>query len=277
MAYNPDLYDVDRRGEKHSAEIRDGALLYRVASLQHWERPHILSGAGAELGSPAGRFHRINQRASYCSNNVILCFAEMLYHMYRRVMDGIVDRLPVEHLINWRDKEARLVIFSVQDIRDLVYVDSQGARVDFDPRMLGWAVVCPYGTYEPFHNLSDMLRVKAKKGIVYPSARHSVDLAFAFFRDETAKIREDLYIALDMRLQLIPENQDFNAPPDECSPFSGKLHATMGYYEFLDPGEFGRARTEGLIYPDALQDRGYVDFVRRRYRNYPVDAFLTWT
>lgn len=268
-------YIIDETDQDNEdAAVMSGAVLYRIASLSHWGKDDVLSGAGAARGSSDGRFHRINQLTSYCANNVIVCLAELLYHMYRKVLDGIRDRQHPRHINSWASADYRLVILSVDEINELVYADSEGARILYDPRVAGSTVIFPDPTYGPLHDFSDQLRRGSKNGVVYPSARHSVDFAFAFFKDETSKIRSDFYEAISLNLQLVPESQDLTSPPIKCKPIVQKLHATMGFYKFTDATTLTDVKGRGLVNPANIPEQGYIDFVRRNYRSYPNDAVL---
>jgi hypothetical protein len=112
-----------------------------------------------------------------------------------------------------------------------------------------------------------------KRGIVYPSARHSRDLAFALFKDETRNLKETPYQAPHVMLQLIAEDQDMSAShPNRFKVQTDKLHATMGYYQFHNPKHLDDLKDEGLIFPSNVPASGYVDFVRRYYEDYPKCA-----
>lgn len=271
--YNPSLYQVDTENRQEDyAVVLDGAVLFRIASLSHSDKNNIISGEGGTMKSSVGRYHQ-GQRVSYCANNVIICISELLYHMYRKVLDGIKDGQPTRHLSSWFKQEYNLAVFSVEEISDLVYVDSIGAK-SYDPRILSSTVIFPDATYDPLHDISAKLRLEGKNGVVYPSARHSKDLAFAFFNNETSKIKGAFYETLLIKLQLILEDQDCSAfPPNTFKPHTDKLHATMGYYEFENPDHFNKLKDSKLIYPNDTPPRGYIDFVRRHYLNYPREAF----
>lgn len=271
--YNPTLYQVDTENRQEDyASILDGAMLFRITSLSHWDKHDIISGEGCLNKTSKGRYHQA-QRVSYCANNVIICISELLYHMYRKVLDGIKDNHPTRHLSTWFKQQFRLAIFSVEEISDLVYVDSIGAK-NYDPRILSSTVVFPDAIYEPLQVISARLRLDGKNGVVYPSARHSRDLAFALFNNETSKIKDTFYEAPFIKLQLILEEQDCSTfPPESFKPHTDKLHATMGYYEFEDKTHLDKLKTDQLIYPNDIPPSGYIDFVRRHYVVYPQDAF----
>ena len=282
MAYNKDLYAVDReKGFDPNASIKDGALLYRITSRKWCDDRNILTGNGAHYGPGEGRFHRINQRTTYCAENAMVCLSEMLYRLYRGMLKGIKDKLPDANLKRLTSKNYVLVIMSVGKIADLVYADSLGARA-YHRHITGPSITCPDSEYEPLQIFSDAVRGDYKNGVVYPSARHSEGLAFALFKDETGKLKPSPYEKLELRLQLISEGQDYiiNPPatlaarPPQFNITNDKLHPTVGYYEFRNPRVFNNLKNQGLINPDGLSERGYLDFVRRRYDKaiYPAKA-----
>jgi RES domain-containing protein len=272
--YDTSLYQIDPERVVCDATLRAGAILYRAASLSHWERVHIVTGVGAEQGRHKGRFHEVAQRASYCANNVVVCIAEKLYHQYRLMLDGIYARQPADHLALYRRLQCMLVVFEVDRIDGLVCVDADAASRDYDARLSGSTIVFPDPLYEPLRLFSSALREKGKRGVVYPSARHSEGLAFALFRDETERVRATPYLGILMELSLVSEEQNFTLAPAPFSVFREKLHATMGHFRFIDVTAFEAAKRQGLFHPKELPVTGYVDFVRRRYRSYPLDAVL---
>jgi hypothetical protein len=273
MPFDKSRYKVDDANHyDDDASLEDGAVLYRIASISHWEKRFIFTGFGATKGD--GRFHKIHQLTTYCANNVLLCIAEVLYHMYRRVLDGIREKQPPRLIDSWATADFRLVALSVFPIIDLVYADTEGVRLNYDARIVGSTLVFPDPIYGPLHDFSDMMRHKVRTGVIYPSARHSVDLALALFLDNTNKIKNDFYEVLPIRLQLVPEDQDFTAAPVISRPIVQKLHATIGYYNFTDTAAFSSLKSNGLLNPRDIPERGYIDFVRRRYDNYPSDAYL---
>jgi RES domain-containing protein len=270
--YDRSLYDIDEvNQDNENAAIRNGAVLFRVASLTHWRKNEVLTGKGAMISKTDGRFHVVDQRTTYCANNVMVCFSEILFHIYRRVLNGIRNNLATAHIASLARRECRLVILSVQEIDDLIYIEAQGARA-YDPRIVSSTIVFPDPLYGPLHDLSNKLRIDEKGGVVYPSARHSVDFAFALFRDETSKIRSAFYEAPFLTLQLIAEDQAMSSPPRGFRPKRERLHATMGHYEFKDSAVFADLLSRGLIHPNDLPASGYIDFVRRRYTSYATDA-----
>lgn len=272
--FNNNHYDYDKAGiGNHAASLKEGAVLFRLTSLLHWDRAEILTGRGPEMSREDGRFNGPQQRTSYCANNVLVCIAEVLFHMYRRVLSAIHDHVPLNMFPAVEDQRA-LVAFRVGSIENLVWVDSEGVRVEYDPRICGTAVVYPDSDYGPFRKFSDDLRRGNKGGVLYPSARHSQDLCVALFDDQSANLLAEPFEMARLTLRLVAEDQDPLAPPRGCNPFKQKLHSTMGYYSFADGEEFRRLKESGLLNPAGLESEGMVDFVRRRYAKYPVDAVL---
>lgn len=272
MSFDDTLYNFDRDNAYHEAKILSGAYLYRLTSINHASFDDILSGRGPEKSRVYGRFNAPQQKTSYCTNNALVCMAEVLYHMYRTVLQKLTDRKPYRDVTSSTKAERCLTVVRVNEIGDLVYTDCEGIRVDFSARFGGTTVVFPDSDYEPFLDFNNTVRSGNKKGVIYPSARHSKDICIALFDDETGRIQPNTDTRLNVRLQLLCEEQDPRQPPQPCDPFKQKLHATMGYYSFIDDDEFENARDAGLLNPADIPPRGMVDFVRRRYRQYPQDA-----
>jgi RES domain-containing protein len=276
MQFDPSRYKADTAYKDYAdASLEDGALLFRISSYTHSDTDKILTGNGAAQGTHKGRFHTTAQRATYCANNVLVCVAEVLYHMYRGVLDGIRDRVAPSELASRTEDQRVLTVLAVNRIPDLVYADSKEAASLYAPHITGPSITCPDSVYDPLHVFSDAVRVQRKNGIVYPSARHSQDLAFALFRDETSRIKRGSDERLEIKLRLVGEHQDLHTtPPVRFRIFEEKLHPTMGYYEFTDSDAFAHLKANNRINPDNLPERGYVDFVRRRYPIYPDKACI---
>ena len=231
--YDARLYNFDRDNSYHEASLEKGAFLYRLTSVNHAGLGDILSGKGPELSRAEGRFNAPQQKATYCTNNALVSIAEVLYHMYRVVLDRISNGLTSYRLIQSSIHAERcLVVVRVKEIKDLVYCDCEGARVEFNARFGGTTVVFPDHLYEPFWHFNNTLRKNGKKGVIYPSARHSRDHCLVLFDDETPRIIKRSVHRLNIKLQLLPEDQDPQQPPKKCDPLKEKLHATMGYYSF---------------------------------------------
>ncbi|HZG51356.1 MAG TPA: RES family NAD+ phosphorylase [Pyrinomonadaceae bacterium] len=266
-AYDPRDYVLDTaRGFDPDASLEDEAILYRITSRKYCDRNEIVTGNGAHYGVTGGRFHRVQQRTTYCANHAILCISEMLYRLYRGLLDGMGDGLPPADLKRRLARNHAFVVMAVGRLDGLVYADSVGARM-YQPYITGPSITCPDSVYDPLQEFSDRVRMDSKNGVVYPSARQSEGFAFALFHDETVKLKPAPYDVLELKLQLVAEGLDFlnPMPPSKFDIHSEKLHPTIGYYEFADPTAFNNLKTQQLINPADLSDRGYVDFVRRRY------------
>lgn len=274
MSYDDSLYRFDRDNAYHEATLLQGAYLYRLTSINHAGIDDLLSGRGPEKSRAKGRFNASQQKATYCTNNALVCIAEVLYHMYRIVLNKMTNKLAYRDIRSSLEAERCLVVLRVEEIPDLVYVDCEAVRVEFDARFGGTTVVFPDDLYAPFWDFNDRLRSNGKKGVIYPSARHSRDVCLALFDDETSRIIPNTDERLNIKLQLLAEDQDPRQPPQRCDPYKEKLHATMGYYSFTDQAEFDRVRNLGRLHPRDLPFSGMVDFVRRRYANYPGDAVI---
>lgn len=232
MSYDESLYEFDRNNTYHEATLRRGAYLYRLTSINHAGLDDVLSGRGAGKGRVKGRFNAPQQKATYCTN-ALVCIAEVLYHMYRTVLDKMTNKLAYRDIRSSLEAERCLVILRVEAIPDLVYVDCEAVKVDFNTRFGGTTVVFPDHLYAPFRDFNDTLRANSKKGVIYPSARHSKDVCLTLFDDETSRIIPDTDERLNIKLQLPSEDQDPLQPPQRCDPYQVKLHATMGYYSSL--------------------------------------------
>jgi hypothetical protein len=180
--------------------------------------------------------------------------------------------MPYEEVASCLVQERCLTVFAINGVKDLVYVDCESVRVDYDPRIAGTLIVFPDAEYKPFREFSDRLRIEQKRGVFYPSARHSEDLCIAFFEDESSQVKGDFFEMLPVELRLVSEAHDASGPPDLCDPMDDKLNATMGYYRFLDLDRLKHVKEAGALNPSDLPSSGLVDFVRRRYREYPKDA-----
>jgi len=273
MSYDDSLYEYDRNSTDYEAKLKNGAYLYRLASVTHAGMDEALNGGGP-LNSPQyGRFNVPNQRASYCANNVVVCIAEVLHHMYRTALARIEEAAPAKLIRDSFRAKRALVIFRVNEIDNLVYTDGSDVKIDFEPRMGGTATVHPWLSYEKdtlISRFNNLLRHKGKRGVLYPSARHSKDICVALFQDETSRIDRSFYKVLNVELCLLPETQPLRTPFIACEPFIDKLHPTMGYYSFADPTQLANAKNDKIINPANLPDKGIVNFVRRQYNTYPA-------
>lgn len=266
-----DRYKYDRKGESHIASLLDGAYLYRVTSLHHANLEHALNGGGPANSNQPGRFHSPQQRTSYCANNVLVCIAEVLYHMYRMALQGVEGISEAAHIRSaFKDKRC-LVVLRVSEIDNLVYIDADDVAYDFNVRLCRTATVFPDPRYEVISKLNNKLRSQNKRGVFYPSARHSQDVCVALFQDETKRI-ETMYEVLTLDLCLLPESQKCGRDPRDIDLHRDKIHPTMGYYAFENVDKLNDLKRQGLIYPAKIPQRGMIDFVRRRYDDYPSKA-----
>jgi hypothetical protein len=273
--YDRSLYHYDEGGETHAAALRKGAVLYRLTSLSHCNRTDVLTGLGPEKARDVGRFHGPQQRTSYCANNVLVAIAEVLFHMYRKTLGRLSTMQPYPDIRAAANDVRSLVAFRVDDISDMVFFDSDEVQVMFDPRLRGALIVYPDESYTPFRGFAERLRADRKRGVLYPSARHSQDLCIALFDDETNKIATSPFENLVVDLQLLSESQSISEPLRRCNPMKEKIHPTMGAYRFRDQSAFENAKASGILHPSNIPSEGYVDFVRRSYRSYPADAVIT--
>lgn len=254
-----------------AARLLDGAIVYRITSTTHAERRHILSGMGAGRSAEYGRFHAPHQITSYCCSNVLVSIAEMLYHMYRRTLQAVANRAEPPDVRRWATEEKCLHALTLRQIPDLVYTDAKDVRAQYDARLCGSAIVFPDPKYDFLLEFNNLLRQRKRRGVLYPSARHSRGLCIALFSDETSSI-DRWSKGIRLRLQLMPEDQPLNEMPAPLlDAYETKIHPTMGYYEVLSGKRFGEAQRSGLL-PADLPTQGKVDFVRRNYAGYPKQA-----
>jgi hypothetical protein len=265
-------YEFDRRNLDFRAKLHRGAYLYRLASILHCGRDEILTGNGPANSAANGRFNVAQQRISYCANNVLVCIAEVLYHMYRKALERIEHNPKEPHLIREAlvDKRA-LAIFRVDDISDLVYIDAEDVKAVYDPLMSGTKVVFPDPHYRFLQDFSNTIRSDKRRGAFYPSARHSQDICIGLFEDQTRLIQPAPYYVINVDLHLLAEDQKVQDPAKLCTD-KDKLHPTMGYYSFADVKELENASRGGVLNPSNLPASGKVDFVRRYYKAYPDEA-----
>lgn len=270
--YDANLYKYDPSRQSYDAALLQGAYLFRITSLTHNEFNDILAGQGPIHNRCEGRFHGPMQPTTYCANNVLVCISEVLFHAYRSAIDAIKERRHRKEIRALMEQTRCLTITRLkQEIANIVNIDAKDVT-EYDNRLCGATCVFPDPSYDMFREFSDRLRKEHRKGILYPSARHSRDICVALFDDETETLDHHCFERLDIKLRLLTEEQETGAPIKQIDPFEDKLHPTMGYYEFLQPTEVARVRSTNCFYPLDIPDRGLLDFVRRRYRNYPVEA-----
>jgi RES domain-containing protein len=267
-----DLYKFDRTKRRSDAAIRNGNLLYRLTSKIHSSREFILNGDGGVLGYREGRFNRVGQRAAYCADNILVSISEVLFNMYSQLVNRIEEEQPLRLIAAGLQSEMHLVVFRVREITDLVYSEADDARLMYDARLAKTSLIRPDTDPESLRRFSDQVRKQNKIGVICPSARHVRGHVLVFFRDESSSVRDDSYVKLRIKLQLIAEDQDLSSHPELFNPFEQAVHPTMGYYSFIDKSQFETLCGFGSINPKDAPICGFVDFIRRSYRNYPYDA-----
>ena len=250
--------------------IGEQCLLYRITSPNHCDASHMLNGMAPIFTRTMGRWHRPQQTASYASNNLLVCMAEVLYHNFRALLNGIREGFPAAKLRTSYASDRVLQIARVKRIENLVYAESLDFQRDY--KLYGTAVVYPDPFYDLFQKINDDLRGadRRKSGVVYPSARHSRDFCAALFDDETNKIID--FWKLSLRLTLVHENQHSGEPPMPADPSKDKINQNMGHYIFEDADELQKLDRQGMIHPKGIPSQGYIDFVRRPYKRYPKHA-----
>lgn len=268
--YDPSLLVIDDMDP--DVRIQDGATFYRLASISHCEEEDILSGDGPSKGDGRGRFHLCQQRASYFSDNILVCIAEVLYHMYRDVLVAISSGSVASIVRSKTTSEKALMVFQVREIDSLANIDASDFAFNHGNRIKGTTTVYPDSTYEPFYEIMEPTRSKYR-GLVYPSARHSRDRCFVLFRDESRCVK-GLVGKAYITLKLITEKQDYGNAPTVCDPTTEKIHPTVGYYEIRDTTFYETIKANGDMNPRNMTRYGYVDYVRRKYIRYPEDAIL---
>lgn len=258
-------------------KLDTNAVIYRLASPSYANVNDAFSGEGSVHSSNASRFNSPQQLAVYCSNNILLCISEILFHNYRTTLNLIHENHPAEVVRNKIHDKRALIIAKTTAIDNLVYIDSKDFIRDYRiTEVQGTWVVHPDVTYEPYHTISNKIRNNQKSGIIYPSARHSEDIAIVFFKNISDLISNDDYHLLEVNLHLIseeisPEDCGF----EQCDPNYEKLHFTMGYFSFENQDLFYQLKEANYINPSQLKPYGMIDFVRRKYRSYPNDAIVT--
>src|SRR5580692_1084508 len=128
-AYDKNKYGYDKEHFRAAATLEEGAFLYRLTSENWTGRECILTGHGPLNTRSSGRFHSRQQSATYCANNVFIPLAEILYHNYRSVLDKMLAMLDADLILPLLQQERYLIVFRVRTISDLVYMDSESARV----------------------------------------------------------------------------------------------------------------------------------------------------
>lgn len=271
--FDDNNYKYDRTNISHEAELLDGAYLYRLSSLNHCGIDEVLTGAGPLNSSQLGRFNTAHQRATYCANNVLVCMAEILFHMYTTTLNRIEHRYKAGVVRSGTRELRSLIAVKVSQIDNFVYTDSREVSLDFnDARICGTSVVFPAPHYKFLRDFNEVIRQDNKKGAFYPSARHSKDICIVLFHDETSRIDRNSFEMLQVELNLLPEDHDPAQRPEPFVPYDYKIHPTLGHYRFLNCKEFCRLQQAKILNPGDIPREGRIDFVRRRYKTYPDNA-----
>jgi len=164
-----------------------------------------------------------------------------------------------------------LVVFTTNEITDLVYIDSNECRLWIATRLRKVlhpsTILYPDFFYRPLQETSERYRKERKKGIVYPSSRHLRDWGLALFGDRTGSFK--ISACLKMRLALTDEATGLLADDVKFDPFSTPINYAKGYYS-IDGAD--HKSFQHLLTPASLPQSGYIDLIRRKYSVYPTDA-----
>lgn len=262
---------------KSDASFPDRALFFRIATKEHSEKRHILTGGGGINSQSGGRFNFKNQRASYCAESPLVAISEVLFHMYRSTLNELALETESAYL-NFVERRQVLVVAEVKGISKLVHLDSNGFRLKFKfgNAMSGTMAVHPDATYEPFQTVAEQLR-GTKCGIVYPSARHPVGACAVLFNDESSALKigvRGVYERIPLRLQLVKEDFERKRLPLLPEPYVDRLHPTVGFFEFTDVAHLARVRRKGLL--KGIPRRAFIEFARRADRpgKYPASVVV---
>lgn len=251
------------------AEIEAGTTLYRLASITFSSGPDLLNGRGAMAGE--GRYHYVHQATSYCSDNVLVCFAEVLYHMSRQALDSLANNMPLATWLTRAVVPKHLVVFEIRAIPDLVNIDTDDCRNQTAMRarqIVGSSLLThPDMVYDPLQQASNFYRRSGRNGVVYPSARHSRRYAIALYADKTSAIVR-IRATLDVTLKIIDESTGIPVDGLIFDPSRQKVDQTRGYYQ-ISSSHYHSAQS--LLVPN-IPISGIIDFSRRLYVHYPTDA-----
>lgn len=264
---------VDKNGLNQDARIERNTVLFRLASPSFSSPTFLLNGRGADAGE--GRYHVIQQTTSYVSDNVLLCMAEVLHHMARRSMRILENNGP---LYQWHRNAhivRQLVIFSVYDVPNLVFIDTDECRrqtaISANQIISSSLLTNPDHLYWPLQKASTTYRGQNRQGIVYPSARHSRGFSVALFGDHTKSI-QNLIASFQVNLSLVDEEtlQPVFFNPT-YNPDSRKVGYTKGFYSISRNTLLANSTH---LQPSLPKENGIIDFVRHPYSSYPDEAVL---
>jgi hypothetical protein len=240
-----------------------------LASPSFSSRSFLLNGRGADSG--AGHYHVIQQTTSYVSDHVLLCMAEVLHHMARRAMKVLETNGPLSQWISHAHIVRQLVIFDVHGIPDLICIDTDECRrqtaINAQRLIPASLITNPDHVYEPLQKASESYRAQNKKGVVYPSARHSRGFAVALFGDHTNSIQR-VIATMQVTLSLVDEETQQAVFQPSFNPDSRRISYTQGFYMV---SRNALIANNHLLQPYLPRETGIIDFVRRPYSSYPDD------
>lgn len=240
-----------------SAEIEEDTTLFRIVSPGYATKKFLLNGKGSKIGE--GRYHRIQQLASYVSDNIILCIAEKLFHMLHQSVKKLRNNSYGEFKKE-AHKDFVIVVFKCYKIMDIVNIDSSEAYhlYQLNPSI----TTHPDCIYEPLHRASDTMRNNSNNGIVSYSARHSKGLSACLFWDNTSNIKS-INSKLKLKLTLVSEDKTLVSDPT-FDPTTKRLNYKIGYFE-IDNNDFRTKRY--TLFPILSDSFGYIDIGRFDYNN----------
>lgn len=248
------------------SKIEEDTKLFRITSPTYATDQFLLNGKGSLVSE--GRYHIIHQRTSYASNNVLLCIAEVLFHMIHQSLKKLKNNSYGEFKKE-AHKEFVIVMFKCYEISDLVFIDSSEAYIKYS---LNPSITThPHFSYDPLRNAANTIRRDSSDGIIYSSARHSKGLSVCFLEDKTQIIKS---IENKLKITLTLVSEDKNLVIDKnFDPSRVRLNYEIGYFD-IDTNDFKNFRTNlNPILPDHF---GFIDIGRRDYSNphvpYPDSA-----
>jgi hypothetical protein len=270
LKYDSTKYVYDGMGDYCRAGLLDGAYLYSITPKEYSERNQVVSGVSAAHDTElfGGLFHSPQQYASYCANNVLTLICDVLHSMVTTALKAMARRYPYSEIASHLEAHRYLVVFTVMELGDLVFAPSRGIYHEFGFQLHDEALRCPELFVNDLKLLADRARHASKRGILYPSARHSRGMCLVFFRNESNAVHADPYVRLELELKLVGENSHIG------KDIMGKdiIDIRRGYFEFIDPHQMDAIRS--AICPLYLTSKGIVELVRRDYWQYPADAVM---